>query len=81
MQSTEKTILTLAIGVAIGAGIGLLFAPQKGAETRRKIRKEFDRCCDQFEDLTEEFNELIEEGKEKFAEVVGKKKQKGEETV
>jgi gas vesicle protein len=78
MKSTEKTILSLAVGIAIGAGLGLLFAPQCGVDTRKRVRKEFDRCCDQFENLTDEFNHLIEEGKEKFAQAMDKRKKDGE---
>lgn len=33
------TLLTgVAIGTAIGAGMGILFAPRKGSKTRRRIR-------------------------------------------
>lgn len=41
-NSNGKTILAIltgvAIGTAIGAGIGILYAPRKGKKTRRRIR-------------------------------------------
>ncbi|HEX5624743.1 MAG TPA: YtxH domain-containing protein [Saprospiraceae bacterium] len=36
-MNTGKTLLGLLAGLAIGAGIGILFAPGKGTETRKKI--------------------------------------------
>ena len=41
-KDAGKLILTTLTGVASGALIGLLFAPNKGAETRRKISKKGD---------------------------------------
>ncbi|RYF85749.1 MAG: YtxH domain-containing protein, partial [Chitinophagaceae bacterium] len=35
-MSTSKTLLGLAAGAAIGAVAGLLLAPDKGSETRKK---------------------------------------------
>ena len=33
-----NTLLALVTGVAIGAGVGILFAPEKGTKTRSKIK-------------------------------------------
>ncbi|NLN26571.1 MAG: YtxH domain-containing protein [Bacteroidetes bacterium] len=38
-SNTGQTILALLTGAVIGAGIGILFAPYKGSETREKIGK------------------------------------------
>lgn len=37
MANSGTTLLALLTGAAIGAGIGLLYAPESGEETRRKI--------------------------------------------
>lgn len=39
-SNTGQTLLALLTGAAIGAGIGILYAPDKGSETRSKIDKE-----------------------------------------
>ncbi len=37
MKSTGKVLLALGCGAAIGALLGILFAPDKGSETRKKL--------------------------------------------
>jgi gas vesicle protein len=43
MNNNTKLILALVGGAAVGAVLGVLFAPDKGSETRRKI---FDTAKD-----------------------------------
>jgi len=48
MGNTKKVIYTVAIGFATGAVIGMLYAPDRGVELRRKIRRlkqKFFCCC------------------------------------
>jgi gas vesicle protein len=37
-NNTGNTLIALLAGVAVGAGIGILFAPDKGSKTREKIK-------------------------------------------
>ncbi|OAB80247.1 YtxH domain-containing protein [Cochleicola gelatinilyticus] len=39
-SNTGQTLLALLTGAAIGAGIGILYAPEKGSKTRNTISKE-----------------------------------------
>ncbi|SFW66549.1 Gas vesicle protein [Sinomicrobium oceani] len=38
-NKTGQTILALLTGAAIGAGVGILYAPDSGNNTRKKIKK------------------------------------------
>ena len=38
-NNTGQTLLALLTGAAIGAGIGILYAPEKGTKTRKNISK------------------------------------------
>ena len=39
----ENGILALLAGAAIGVGLGILFAPDKGTKTREKIKDGLER--------------------------------------
>lgn len=43
-SNTGQTILALITGAIVGAGVGILFAPDKGSKTRDKIGKEAKRA-------------------------------------
>lgn len=68
----------LLIGLAAGVVIGVLFAPDKGSETRRKIvdkgndlKNKFndfvDSLADKVDDLADDANEYAQEAKAKFS--------------
>ena len=58
IMSSGKVLLGVLAGVAAGALIGILFAPDKGTETRKKIVKKSE---DYVDDVKEKFNGLIDD--------------------
>ena len=58
-----KVLLGVLAGVAVGATLGILFAPDKGSSTRKKISKKGDDYADE---LGEKFNEFIDSITKKF---------------
>ena len=62
-MGSGKVLLGVLAGVAAGATLGILFAPDKGSNTRRKISRKSDEYA---EGLEEKFNEFVESLTEKF---------------
>ncbi|MFI5208994.1 MAG: YtxH domain-containing protein [Gemmatimonadales bacterium] len=52
----------IILGLALGVGLGLLFAPQSGEETRRGLRRRWRRLRAAAEDQAELFGERLTEG-------------------
>ena len=65
-MSTGKVILGTTAGLAVGAILGILFAPDKGSVTRQQI---IDSGNDYAADLKSKYNEFADTVKEKLQNV------------
>jgi len=69
-MNAGKFITGLLSGAAVGAVVGLLFAPKKGAVTRRKLTETSDTYIkgakSKFNDFTDTLNEKVESVKGKI---------------
>lgn len=54
-MNTGKIIIAFVTGAAVGAVLGILFAPEKGSEIRQKV-------ADSAKDLADDIKEKVETG-------------------
>ncbi len=87
MSNEKKSGLgKFVVGAAVGAGLGVLFAPKKGSETRQELKKKIDELTAQIkkidvDEVKAEFDakvneikmELVDLDKEKAAEIAKEK--------
>lgn len=64
MKTINKVLLAAAIGAAAGTILGILFAPEKGSELRKKITSKAKEISD---DVFDEAKESLVSIKEKLA--------------
>ena len=62
-MSSGKLLLGIIAGVAAGAAIGILFAPDKGTKTRKTISKKADGYV---EDLNGKFDDFLQSITDKY---------------
>lgn len=58
-MSKGKVLIGVLAGVAIGAALGVLFAPDKGWNTRKRISKKAEDITDELKEKFEEFLDNI----------------------
>lgn len=71
-MSTGKVIIGVLAGAAVGAALGILFAPDKGSETRQKISRKAqdyagsvkDKFGEWMDSITSQFSSMKEEAAE-----------------
>lgn len=88
-MDNNKTILALLAGAAIGAGLGILLAPDKGSKTREKLKNGFDdlkvdvnnKLADYEENIREKFSGSKDELKETVENLLSKSSYKAEEAI
>lgn len=69
-----KVFLGVLAGLTTGVVLGILFAPNKGSETRRKIVKQKEDLTDGMKDLFNDFAETMSDKCEKVKESVSEAK-------
>jgi gas vesicle protein len=81
-MSAGKVLLGVLAGVAIGATLGILLAPDKGSETRRKIIEKGDEYVDglreKISDVVDELSRKVEKTKATVEKVVDEVAQQAE---
>jgi gas vesicle protein len=73
-MSTWKFWAAFGVGVAAGAALALIYAPQTGARTRRQLRRGFNEATEYLSDtasnLSDTANKYIKRGKDTMSDVV-----------
>ena len=65
IMNSGKVLLGVLAGISAAAALGVLFAPEKGSETRKKISKKGERLADSLNERLTEFISSISEKLEK----------------
>lgn len=76
MKDNSKVLIGLLTGLAAGAALGLLFAPEKGSETRDRLNQSLkdlgdsirDRAADEINNLTSLKDKVVSSVKSKLHE-------------
>jgi gas vesicle protein len=72
---SSKIVVGFLAGAAVGALAGILFAPDKGANTRKKIAS---KSCDITDSVKSSFNDFIDGVKQTYSGAKGEVEQFGD---
>lgn len=78
---SKKGLEKFVLGAGIGAGLALLFAPKKGSDLRRDIKRKFDEFMKdvdkiEIEDIKESFTKKVDEIKKELEDLDKEKVEK-----
>ncbi|AXG73665.1 YtxH domain-containing protein [Flavobacterium arcticum] len=59
MSGKTDTLVAMVAGAAIGAVVGILFAPDEGSKTRKRIKEGYDSKKDELHDKLHELSEQV----------------------
>jgi len=59
MKNSGKIVVAHAAGVTLGALLGVLFAPDKGVETRSKLKKKGKKLKEDLQDSTNKLKDKL----------------------
>jgi gas vesicle protein len=79
MNKAVRLLTTIGACMAVGAALGLLFAPDEGVETRKKLMKRGRKLAGTVNDSIDEGKESLEEIKEVLSKQLTKVNRKLEE--
>ena len=85
MSKGSSNLLAFVIGAATGAILGILYAPDKGSNTRDKLSYQLDKYKKQLEDLLDDLIkgkvEISSTAKKEGQKVVSEARQKAEQLL
>lgn len=79
MNNITKIMVAIGTGVAVGAALGVLYAPDEGSETRKKIIKRTKKLAGTVSDSIDDGRESLEEIKSVLQKELNKVNKKIEE--
>jgi gas vesicle protein len=79
MNDSSKVLIGLLAGLAAGAALGLLFAPEAGSETRERLGQSFKDLSDTLKEKAAEELDNLSSLKEKVVDTVKGKMNKDDE--
>ena len=73
MSDNSKVVVALLAGIAVGAAIGILFAPESGSQTRNRLSGALKDLGDSIKDLASEGMDELHDTGERVAGAVKSK--------